>query len=323
VIRFSRVCAFICMGAVSQIYAQHAPVSGFVVDARSQAIRPINGLPGASLLGQALDLSLNVQVAAFSASGDVAVVADGNQSGQAILVRSLKSTPAVQPLDGALAGVNVIAVNDAGTAAVVYSAASNQLQFLTGLPDNPQASTPLSLSSLPGGVLSLAIAASGTSAVVGVSDGTYGGVYAIASQDGSTPQTLAAANRPTAVLYLNGDQDVAFADASTNQIVVIHNVNSDDTASVLTVAGDNIQNPVGLQAANGTLLAANAGSVNILGYDLATGTVVGDWPLPVAPTRLSGSSLAGVFLVNEPGQAPLYLFSAATASFTFVPVAAQ
>ena len=79
------------------------PVSGFVVDGRSQRLRPINGLPGSAVLGTAVQLPFSAGLAAAATDLDYAIVTDAHGTGEPFLARGLASgAPTVAPLAGAV-----------------------------------------------------------------------------------------------------------------------------------------------------------------------------------------------------------------------------
>jgi len=114
------------------------PVTGVVLDPVNQSLRPIQGLPGASLLGPALDLPFMVSSAQILGKKNAAVAIEATDAARAWLVTGLLSGGlAANPLDGAIAGADRIATNTAGTGAVLYAKSSSQVQFVNGLPGNP------------------------------------------------------------------------------------------------------------------------------------------------------------------------------------------
>jgi len=294
------------------------PLTGFVFDPQSHAVRPIMGLPGAAQLGEPLALPFTVRAAEFSSKGDYAVVIAA-AGAKASLVRNLSANPYIQNLNDAITKLDRISLNESASTAVLYSAASNQLQFVSDLPDQPQLSAPISLNSIPGAVTALAVAARGQSALVAASDGTYGTVSEI--RGAAAPKLLVSAYRPSAVLYLDGDRDIAYADAFSNQIMLVRDAQIEREVRVLASEADHVQTPVALRWADGALLVANTGSGNILRCDLGTGTNSDSGPLPVAPVQLQGLLVSNMFVINAPGHGPLYIYSAVDSSLLFVPPA--
>src|SRR5688572_25381611 len=109
------------------------PVMGYVLDATGQAIRPVNGIPGSSLLGQPLALPFPVAAAAFSPRGDFALVISASDDRTAYVLRNLGGAPEIDPIEGGISADRVFFNTDASTGALLASDA-RQLQLLPGLP---------------------------------------------------------------------------------------------------------------------------------------------------------------------------------------------
>jgi hypothetical protein len=112
------------------------PVLGYVHDAGISAVRPLYGIPGASLLGNPYDLPW--PVTAMAAAPGHALVLAGDGSG-AWLVRdgaavAISGLPA-QPTD--------LALSPSGSAAVFRNREWNRIDIVTGLPDQPRLSRSL------------------------------------------------------------------------------------------------------------------------------------------------------------------------------------
>src|SRR5262245_38168884 len=87
------------------------PVIGYVLDSALQAIRPVNGIPGSSVLGQPLALPFPIAAADFSPKGDLAVAtAAGNDYG-AYIVRNLSNNLQIAPVEGGLTSADRVFLN--------------------------------------------------------------------------------------------------------------------------------------------------------------------------------------------------------------------
>jgi hypothetical protein len=317
----------VCCGASAQPSGIRAPLTGFVTDAAMHAIRAIQGLPGSSVLGDPIRVGVSVESAWFSPAAGLALATDGTQL---YLIRGLNGdTPVAATVVGSIPAVSLVAFNEGGTSAVVWSQAAGQIQWIGGLPDEPAAQAPITIASLPGPISALALDVQAQWALAASSDGNSGGIFQIPSQGGATPQLIVAAYKPCSVVLVNRDHDLVFADAAAGQLILVQDIYGSRTASVLASATDGVQNPVALRFGHGMLLVVSAGPTdgsqpaNLMQYDLTAGRIVAQQPLPVSPTRLDQLSLRGVFLINDAGPGPLYLFSTVDALLTFVPPAAQ
>ncbi len=302
------------------------PMLGYVLDSRAQALRPIQGIPGAATLGAPVDLGFPVLRAAVSSRGDFALVVRAED--QALwLARLEPGGVAVAAVPGALANAERIAFNITDRAAAVYAA--GRLQLLRGLPLNPEAGAIVNVSSL-GAVTVLALDSEASTALLAVSDGLQGGLYRVPLPEvGDAGQTVEAQARlvahlaaPTAVALVRQERDAVVSDAGWNRILLIQNWSGE--AAVMTLAGEGqgIARPVGVEvSADGRLVfAANAASATVAVVELETGAVDLKPALEATPTRLERLQGRVTFLLNEPGEEPLLVLdNAEKAQIYFVP----
>ncbi len=296
----------------------NGPVSGYVLDGRSHAIRPVNGIPGAALLGAPAAIPFTVRVAAVAAGRDYALAAD--ESGKVMLVRALGSaSPAVTAIADAIGGVSRMALSENGTAALLYSAGDARLQVVTGLPDEPRAGAPADASGLGSEITALAVDDSGKRALAGTG-AMDGGVYALS---GVELTRLAAGHEVSAIALLNGGRDAAFASMGVDEVVLVRDAAGAANIEVVGSASAGVNRPVGLQAADGgrQLWVANAGSNAALVFNLAEPGAPDTVGLPGAPTRCERLNGNSVLVFNEAGASPLLLLDwARDRNVYFVPV---
>ena len=304
-------------GAVAQTAQIAAPSVGFVVDPQTRSIRPIAGQPGAALLGKPLSLDVAVQIARFPSAPAWSLAVAADRERRPVVIQGLTSMPGVQDLGGAIGDIDFVALGENGSAAIA-SLKSRQMQFLSGLPATPLLSAPVDLSLVPGDLISICIRSDGTAALVAATDGTSGGIYEVTQADGSV-QLIAMSQRPTAATYLNESRDLAFADAALNELILISDIHGGRNRAVLAGPVDDVAGPIAVQLTDKGLAVANAGSRNIIQYDLSAGQITGDIPLPVVPEILDPLTTHGVFVVNRVGSDPLYLYSAGQSKVWFVP----
>lgn len=324
--RHSRLifCLSALIGLSPALCAQPAgfgvPLVGFVLDSRSQSIRPIQGLPGGALVGKALDVPFTFAKAQFGLHNDFALAIEASDAGRVFVLRGLRTgAPSMTVLDGAVTGVQLIALNDEQSAAALYSPVNSQLQFVTGLPDQPAVSQSVSLSGLPGEVRAIALNAGGTSALVSMSDGASGQIYAASSETGGV-EPVAQAFSPIGALFYNNERDAVFADAVSDELVLIRDIHGARERSTLA-AQSSFHGAVAIaRGKDQHVLVASAGSMNVVDFDLQQGIVVRATDLPVTPTRFDALFDPNVFVINPAGSGPLYLWnSASTPAVSFVP----
>jgi hypothetical protein len=129
------------------------PVTGFIFDAQSGAVRPMLGIPGAAYLGNGVAIGLDAASVAPDGSAALAV----ERGGKLMLYTGLRNAhPAALAVAGAIPSPDRFVWAADGSAAAVYSSRAGQAQILTGLAQSPVAAAPINLSSLPGQVTALA-----------------------------------------------------------------------------------------------------------------------------------------------------------------------
>lgn len=295
------LCAGSMAGWAANDAAVQGPVTGYIFDAQTHAIRPMLGIPGAAYLGA--PVASRVDAAAVSPDGSAALVV---QAAQVTLYSGLANLqPAAVPMPGALAADN-FAWGPSGTAAAVYSSATRQAQVLSNLPAAPSAGLPMDLSGLAGKVTAMAF--DGQRIILAVASATAGGIYSVTAQSG--PQLVASAGSPFAIVLAGAD--LYYADNQAQQIWQVRSY-ATRPAPVLFAADAGISSPAALQLSSdgARLYVANAGSRTLGVYDVAARSPVQSLPLNFSPTKLDRFGDASVFLLNSvsQGKTPLYVLS--------------
>jgi hypothetical protein len=271
------------------------PVAGFVLDTRIRAIRPINGMPGAAVLGPAVPLSLPVRQAAISKTSDFAL-AISEEDGRVYLVRDLPGeAPDAAALEGAVESVAKMTLN--GASAVLYSKESGRVQTITGLPGEPRMGDPMDAP--PGELTALSISPDGSRVAAGTDEAVY--LY----RDGG-PHLLAAGYEVSAIAFRHDGRDLVLANRATNEIL---SMEENGGASVLAGEADGVDQPVGLASVNGDreLWIANAGSGSALVIDEDTPGAPQRVTLPAAQTRCEPLDGRSVLVFNDAGNGPVAL----------------
>jgi hypothetical protein len=290
------------------------PVSGFFVDVRANAIRAIEGLPGAARLGATVRLPFAVARAAIASRQDYALAVAVRGAGLPILVRGLSAAaPEIVAIGGAV-DASLLAVASSGSA-VLYSKTAGQVQFIDGLPGAPSASEPIDAGVLGGGAVALAIDDAGASAVLAAADGQ---IY-VASRGGATPlRAVARLRGASSLAMLPGGASVLAASAETGDVILIEGLAG--AVSVRAVGGS--AGGLGAARSVAALDALTAGVIladgRLAAVDLQGGSV--EW-IALAGAAESFESLdRTLFVLNRAGDGPLLLlYSAQGRSAWFVP----
>ena len=265
------------------------PISGFILDGAVRAIRPVNGMPGSAVQGAALPLPFSVGIAAISLRLDFALVTDAGGDGTPVLALGLRSgAPQIAAIDRAISAERIV-LSESGDIAALYSNGSARLQFLTGLPGQPQAADPIDISSLNGGVVALALDVQGRNALVAAGDG---GIYWLAGR--AALNRIASVPGAGSAAFLANGSDVAVGSKTTGDVLLLHDAGGSLSISTLAGARDGISSAVAVRAINGSEVAVVDGTGRLAAIDVNTSTVA--WiDLAGAADRLE--MLAGGLLV--------------------------
>jgi hypothetical protein len=168
---------------------------GFVPNEAGTNIFPVIGVRGASVLGQRLELGVEIHHAVVSPRQDFAL-AVGSEDGS-ILVIDLHSEPSsVSAIEGFQGRADLIALSPTGRAAVIYDNESKAIQVITGLPAGAIAGT-FDAQTL------------GTGQSIAVSDDGNVVILKTVSDDVSSLWVLSSANQPQ-FLSMGQPGNVAF-----------------------------------------------------------------------------------------------------------------
>jgi hypothetical protein len=258
------------------------PVSGYVVDGRYRAIRPINGIPGAARLGAAVELPFAIDTAAIAAAQDYALVTAANSDGRPSIVRGLRSGAAqAASIDGAIA-TKGIAIADSGAAAALYSA--TQLQFVSGLPT----ATTVEIDATGRNVLLL---------------GRDGGVYLAAR--GADLKQVARMPGAVSASFVPGADDVVVANADTGDVVLLHGLSGSLTIRTVAGAANGLNSARSVRAISGSEIGVVDGEGRLGVIATETGSI--EWiGLAGAAERIDTLD-RGLLVLNHAGAGPLLL----------------
>ena len=283
-----------------------SPGAGFVFDPNGQVLRRIQGIPGAALVGDAVDFGMPLASATVAPRLDSAIVISMDDA-SAHLFR-LDGAAAQEVAVGPLTAASRVVYSPSGTAAAIYTEQSVQvIQGLPGAPVIAAASIPLR-----GGKYSPTIAIS--------DDGAYllfarGGPVEVMSVRGDSRKLMNAT--PNSLLaFAAGGHDAAVIHAGTLYLY-------QDVAGASTVrsyAGFTSPNAIAFSPDAQRLYVASIRGKSVVTVDVASGNHTSQ-ACDCAPTSLI--RMGSVMRLNELSSEPLWLLDTASdRGLMFVPARA-
>ncbi len=294
------LCAFASAGWAGSSASVGGPVTGFVFDPQTAAMRPMLGIPGAAYIGA--PVASQVAAASISPDGSAALVI---QLGRLVLYTGLRSgSSSSLVIDNAITGVDHLVWSADGSAAAVYASKTAHGQLLSNLAQTPGAGAPIDLSGIAGTVT--ALACDGQHIVTGATSSESGGIYLAGPQ--TALQRIASASNPSALVLAGAN--LYFADRQSQQIWEVESY-AKTPAAVLFASDSGISSPVGLQvSADGKrLYTANGGNHTLAIYDVASRSPLSTIDLDFTPTGLDRFGASSVYLFSSAGQGPLHVLT--------------
>lgn len=311
--RFFPIFALASLGVVLEAQPQgtiNGPVGGYVFDKAARSLRPVLGLPGASLLGNPIHWRYRVDQAFISPKLDSAVGVTSEGTFRLFRLR-----------DGIVTELAVGGLAPAGSSySVAYSpsgssvalCAGNSVQLVSGLPDAPAVggNVDLTAADVPS---ALAVSDDARTLLVSVNNSIR--FFESYADMGKLMDTA-----PSALVAFAADShDAAVADAGTG-VLLFHDLAGAGASQVIAPPGENGTAPSGLAfSADGkALFLASTAAQAVTQLDLSTGSG-SRIACNCSPTVLA--RMGNVFRLTELGGDPLWLLDEpeSTPRIVFVP----
>jgi hypothetical protein len=237
------------------------PTLGYLFDSDTKSIRPLSGIPGAASLESGLAVGSKLEKASISPNRKFAIAEI--KDGEHLLLVSWSGTAATaEPLDGAPATAEQIAFSASGSTAALWTRDAHRIQLWKGLPDHPSLYKEIETAELT----ALAVSDDGDAVAAATEAGL---VLAGAGR------TLASGNF-SGLAFLPGTHDLAAAERSLDQVLLISKVDSDPDTAQLASIQDGVAQPVALafSADARKLIVANLRGRSVLSIDLESRAVL-------------------------------------------------
>ena len=273
------------------------PTLGFVLDEAAMGVRPILGVPGASHLGDLLDLGLNVRSLVASPRQGYAL-ATGGEDRAVVELREADGTLSMAGLPGVAPGPDWIVLSPRGTAAALYYGESNRVQIVSGLPGQPSVVYDVDLS-VPGfRPGAMAVSDDAKAILLAPAEGNAGAVFRAAP--GEELRFVWSFRRVAVMEFMSLSHDALVADGEANALYLLRDTGEAMQAVLLAGEGDGISSPK-------SVAAAEDASRVVVASDLTKDLVVVDpaggpslkLACDCAPTGLSRLQGNAVFRLTE------------------------
>lgn len=278
-----------CAGAQSTL---SGPSLGFIYDAKAEAIRPIRGIPGSSIVGDPLALKYRITSAVVSPSQDYVLGSTARGGVRLFVVGS--GAPSVMSLLSA--PPDRIVLSPRGSAAGLFYAAAGSVTILTGLPQSPSVAVQIDISALPQQPDVLAVSDDGSVLLAGV-PGSTGQVFALVPHAG--PKSIATVKHASALAFFSRSHDAVIADDVANSLQMVQDV-AGAAASAWSFTDERLPSPDSVQVSpdNQAIFAASSktGVIGILG---AGGVNPAFVACQCTPTELHALSVAPAYQITE------------------------
>ena len=301
------------------------PVAGFVFDGPGRVVRPIQGVPGASVIGDPLNFGFDLAAAYISPRQDSAFVVAADQS---LHLFRLNGGAVSEVGLGGLAGVpQSVVFSPSGTAAALF--ALGRVRVVSGLPNAPALVATVAIPSSagqatarPGDARPRPARTPGETLALS-DDGAYlltvaGGSVRLLSIHGEN-RILLPAQSDALVAFAAGGHDVAVVDSAAG-VTLIRDASGSANPQLLAGPDEALASAAGLAFSQDkqTLYVASATSRSVAAFNLAGGSrsAIG---CECSPATLA--PMGNLFRLNEFGPSPLWLLDggAATPRTVFVP----
>ena len=288
-------CCWLGFGAFAGAGTLRGPASGLAFDPASQSIRPILGVPGAAYLGPAV--LKGVQFVALAPDGDAAVVLLGKQLS---LVRGLSGgSPASFPLAELAAAPARFSWSPDSSVFAWYSRGAASITIARNRSTAPLLLPPLDVSALGGVLSSIAVDPSGQFAVAAAGGDSSGGIYLVPT--GAPPRLVAAMRSPSALAFDPSGQNLYAVEGRNGAVLRIESIATTAISNwVVNAARDRMDvTSVAIGGSNLNLYTMSDSKRRLCVYSLANGNLLGEIPLPSAPSGFERNASASFFVLNS------------------------
>jgi hypothetical protein len=306
--------SLVCIGLIAgslqaQTQALTGPLLGFTPDSDGTAIRQIIGIPGASMLGNQLQIAVNIRGVLISPKQDYAIAIRGD--GQFVVIDLRTSAPEIKDIAGIRSVVGLMAISPTGSVAAIYADETRTVQIIGHLPDAPVVIQELDASRVPGRGGSVAVSDDGAVALVRFDGPDSSSLWAL---DSSGTSWRVAVDQPSAVAFFPNSSNAVVGDDATQSAFLILDVRRLAARIPLLSRGEHVRAFASASTSEDGrrvfLADAKSGNIAIVDTETLTPVFVHCDCRATGLHRLKGAS---VFRLTETSRDPMMVLDASEA----------
>ena len=221
-------------------YTIRTPVLGYVFDQEAGSLHRLDGIPGASWVGEAIDLGLVIKQVYIAPTQMFAIARD--DQGRTLFVDLVAEPPKAVELEGALSETTGAMISPMARHAALYSTETGRIQLLDGLPGLPTVGETVLLDQGVGDWTAFAISDTGVIAAAAARPDA-GSLFMLNA--GSPAVRIAGVQRAGEIAFFAGSNDAVVTDIAADEIVLYRDVVARRQSSVIASANDDVKNPFG------------------------------------------------------------------------------
>ncbi len=281
-----------------------APRLGYIWDSAAQSVRPVEGIPGAALLGQALDLGGQFTRAIICENLSYILAISSRERTPFVLQIGTDGVTS-HAIEGAVP-VDRMVLSPSGTSALLYDARGQILQIVTGLPGTPAVTR-----EIRGPVVeAMSVSDDGLLVLLAVGDALE---PAFLSGNSEVPSSIPVSGPVSAMALRPHSHDALLATAGR-----ITWVPSLDTDPSYEAVDEDPSAPLALSFSHhGSRFFAAYTDGRIRARSLVSGDS-SVTTCPCVPDRLQPLRGDSVFALNQAGQGPLFIYDSTNNRVVFV-----
>jgi hypothetical protein len=287
------------------------PSLGFTPDNSGTAIRPIIGIPGASLLADRLHLDTEIRGALISPKQNYAIAAR-TEDARMVIIDLLGGGPGpvIYAAWYSRPGADLMAISPSGLAAAAYAHDTKTIQVTVNLLTAPEVIREFDATQIPGRATSIAISDDASLALVRFVEEDRAVLWVLNSAGAALP---IAVDQPSAAAFFPNSVNAIVADDASGSAYLFLDVANAAIRIPLTSPEDGTRSFAGAAVSDdgrhAFLSETTSGNVTIVDMETYQSTILSCQCQSTGLYRLKGSS---VFRLNETSSEPMMVLDAST-----------